>query len=107
MIRLFASLLVALGLAFAPAMMARVAAAPAPVAAMDHCKGAMPAKHDGKADARPCCSTACPMTAALPRSLAAAWTPAVLAVRASAASPVFAGLDPEKDTPPPRIYPAI
>lgn len=104
---MFASLLVALGLAFAPAMMARVAAAPAPVAAMDHCKGALPAKHDGKADAKPCCSTACPMTIALPGPLSSILAPAPLALQAPASSPVFAGLDPEKETPPPRVSPVI
>ena len=101
MIRLLASLLIALGLAFAPAMMARVSAMPAP--AMDHCKGAMPSGHAGKADAKPCCTTACPATAALPILPATGWTMAMAAVPAPLRVAVFSGFDPERETPPPRV----
>lgn len=103
MIRFLASLLVVLGLAFAPAMMARVAAAPAPVAAaMDHCNGAMPAKNDGKADAKQCCSTACPSTAALPSTADLAWAVTMPGHPVPACRASVPGLDPERDTPPPR-----
>jgi hypothetical protein len=105
MLRFLTSLFIALGLTFAPAMMARVAAAP--VAAIEHCHGAMPAKHQGKADAKSCCSTACPMTAALPSQPSPALARVASPARISALLPVFLGLDPDKDTPPPRASPVI
>ena len=100
MLRLIASLLIVVGLAFAPALMARASAAPAPT--MEHCAGAMPRKHQGKADAKPCCTTACLSTAALPEA------PMIEAFGLVTARPeatdrlTVAGLDPERDTPPPR-----
>lgn len=100
MLRFVASLLIALGLAFAPALMAQAAGTPAP--AMEHCAGAMPAKHQGKAEAKPCCTTACLSTAALPDA------PALGSVSAALPQPepgyrlIVSGLDPERDTPPPR-----
>lgn len=102
MSRLLVSLLIAIGLAFAPALMARAAAASGPAAAMEHCKGAVPATHHGKADASPCCTTACPMTAALPSSPAPERIAAKADMQGIAPSSTFAGFDPERETPPPR-----
>jgi hypothetical protein len=110
MVRLFASLLIALGLAFAPAMMARVSAAPAghqAAMAADHCKDAPPASDDSKADAKPCCTTACPMTADLPSEPSLRQQSVTQMLSTASAPPVFAGLDPEHETPPPRPLPAI
>ena len=100
MLRFLASLLIALGLAFAPALMAQAAAAPAP--AMEHCAGSMPAKHQSKADAKPCCTTACLSTAALPDAPVFGSFSAVLPQPEPGYRLIVSGLDPERDTPPPR-----
>lgn len=110
MARLVASLLIAFGLAFAPAMMARVSAAPVSDHATmpaDHCKEAPPASDDGKATGNPCCSTACPMTAALPPELSLVQPGMAPMTRAATVPPVFAGLPPEHETPPPRPFAVI
>lgn len=114
MLRLLVSLLVALGLAFAPAMMAAARTSPATghdaaAAAQvpDHCRGTPPASDRGKADLNTCCSTACPMTAALPAASAAGKAQARPADPESALPAVFAGFDPERETPPPRSAPII
>lgn len=100
MLRFLASLLIALGLAFAPALMAQAAATPAP--AMEHCAGAMPAKHQGKADEKPCCTTACLSTAALPDApVFGSFGPAPVQPEPGYRL-IVSGLDPERDTPPPR-----
>jgi hypothetical protein len=115
MARLLSSLMIALGLLLAPLGMANGAAAAMPhhgaamtmAAAEGPCAGMpAPADKERKADLKLSCASAC-----------AAFIPAVAPLAAHAglapdpAAPLLprrlAGLDPERETPPPRTAPEI
>lgn len=107
MMRLLSSLLVAMAMLFSPLMMTSGAGmampnAAAAVGAVDHCAGEdAPAEHH-QSPVKASCASACaafPAVAALPPEQA----PALEEAAEDRGPQIFTGVQPEGETPPPRI----
>ena len=110
MIRLFASLLVALALFFSPMAMEMgggMAMAHSPMAKMDGCAGMDHSAPDNeKPDLKMNCAMACAAIPGSPADIGA--HPASLKPADVALAPqVLTGIWPERETPPPRVAPEI
>lgn len=110
--RLFSALLVALALVFAPAAMAsgagmKAAHASAQAANADgHCHDSKPASNENRSDMARACAIACAACLAVTPAMTIAVPPEPVAT-ARTDPAALTGLDPDKDTPPPRGAPAI